>query len=170
MEKIMKIISKVELAVAAVCLVASTSMIFIAAVLRRIGNPINWSIDISLFLFAWCIFLSADIALRDDRLVSFDLISEKLPKKFNKVLSTILFVVIFAFLALLLVYGSILAYTTRIRTFQGIPGFSYTWITLSLPVGALLMMQTVIYKIIGFYRKKEDTATTEELIFDGEDD
>jgi TRAP-type C4-dicarboxylate transport system permease small subunit len=170
MEKIMKIISKVELAVAAVCLVTSTSMIFLAAILRRVGNPINWSIDISLFLFAWCIFLSADIALRDDRLVSFDLISEKLPKKFNRVLCTILYVIIFAFLVLLLVYGSILAYTTRIRTFQGIPGFSYTWITLSLPVGALLMIQTVIYKIIGFYRKKEDVATSEELIFDGEDE
>jgi TRAP-type C4-dicarboxylate transport system permease small subunit len=55
--------------------------------------------------------------------------------------------IILIFLAAMIGYGAWLSYTTRFRTFQGIPGFSYTWVTLSVPVAALLMMITTILKI-----------------------
>jgi TRAP-type C4-dicarboxylate transport system permease small subunit len=38
------------------------------------------------------------------------------------------------------------------RTFQGIPGFSYTWVTLSVPFGCALMLITAILKIKTFWR------------------
>jgi TRAP-type C4-dicarboxylate transport system permease small subunit len=42
------------------------------------------------------------------------------------------------------VYGIKLSYTTRFRSFQGIPWFSYTWVTLSVPIGSMLMVTTTI--------------------------
>ena len=56
------------------------------------------------------------------------------------------FGVILTFLVFLLVYGVILAYGSRFRTFQGIPGFSYMWVTLSVPLGSLLLLISSIRK------------------------
>ena len=44
-------------------------------------------------------------------------------------------------------YGIELSYTTRLRTFQGIPGFSYTWVTMSVPIGCALMLVSTIRRI-----------------------
>ncbi|MBA7477274.1 hypothetical protein ES707_12679 [subsurface metagenome] len=147
MKKIAEFINKAELFTAAFCFAGTTFLIFIAAVARTLNHPINWSIDISLFLFSWCTFLSADVALHYDKLVSVDLLVSKFPERYKKALSISIFLTILVFLGLLAAYGSKLAYTSRSRAFQGIPKFSYTWITLSLPVGALLMIRTTIQKI-----------------------
>ena len=48
-------------------------------------------------------------------------------------------------------YGLPLSYTTRFRAFQGIPGFSYSWVTLSVPIGCALMLITAILKIKTFW-------------------
>ena len=55
--------------------------------------------------------------------------------------------IILIFLAALIGFGVWLSYTTRFRAFQGIPGFSYTWVTLSVPVAGALMVITTILKI-----------------------
>ncbi len=123
-----------------VTLVASTLLIFASSIMRYIGKPINWSLEISLFLFAWCVFLSADAALRENRLVSLDLITGKLPPRLRLALLILSYAIIFVFLVTMSYYGFILSYRTRARAFQGIPNFSYTWVTLSMPVASLLMM------------------------------
>ena len=154
MKKALEYLNKAEMYLAAVCLVSATSITFIAAITRVFNHPINWSIDMSLFLWAWCIFIAADLAFRDDKLVNFDVLLAKIPPKVRKIRSAILYLIILAFLIALLVYGSQLAYTTRMRPFQSIPSISYTWVTISLPIGALLMIRSVISKIIGLYKKK----------------
>ncbi|MFA5015293.1 MAG: TRAP transporter small permease [Actinomycetota bacterium] len=154
MKKVFEFINKTEMFIAALFLVVATLITFIAAVTRVFNYPINWAIDMSLFLWAWCIFFGADFAIRNNKLVSFDLVLYKLSPRIRKVYSTILYLIILAFLVALLVYGSKLTYTTRVRPFQSIPAISYSWITISLPIGALLMIRSVIGKIIGFYKKK----------------
>ncbi len=173
MKKVSEVIVKIERYLAATCLVVATSITFVAALTRVFGHPINWSIDMSLFLWAWCIFFSGDLALRNDKLVRVDTLIDKIPEKGRKIHSIILYVVILAFLVALLVYGSQLVYTSRIRPFQSIPAISYSWVTLSLPIGALLMIRSVISKIIFLYKKKSvekkkeidylDTAKEEPL-------
>ena len=58
-------------------------------------------------------------------------------------------------------YGVKLSYTTRLRCFQGIPGFSYTWVTLSVPFGCALMLITAILKVRTFVRA---IATGEAIV------
>jgi hypothetical protein len=45
--------------------------------------------------------------------------------------------------------GAWLAYVSRARAFQGIPEVSYSWVTVSLPVGAVLILITTILKARG---------------------
>ena len=52
-----------------------------------------------------------------------------------------------AFLAYTLVGGLYLSWISRARSFQGIPEVSYSWVTLSMPVGAVLLLITAFLKI-----------------------
>jgi len=70
-----------------------------------------------------------------------------LPEHYRSTIELLNLIIILAFLLALIGYGSWLSYTTRFRTFQGIPGFSYTWVTLSVPMGCLLMSITTALNI-----------------------
>ena len=71
--KFYKWIGKVEEGVAKVSLVIIAVLVFVQAMTRRFGKPISWAMDISTFLFAWVVFLSADAAMRKDALVNIDI-------------------------------------------------------------------------------------------------
>ncbi|HYH03674.1 MAG TPA: hypothetical protein VEC37_11265, partial [Bacillota bacterium] len=63
--------------------------------------------------------------------------------------------------------GVILTYTTQMRTFQGLPGLSYSWVTVSVPVGSLLMMISTILKMKEQIKKGYQNivnVTTKEFI------
>lgn len=164
MKQLSKRIVKVETAVAGVCLASSTLLIFLAAVARSIDQPINWSLDISLFLFAWATFLSADVAFRKDNLVNVDVFVYRLPDKAARTIKIVTYVLIFLFLAMLVFYGFVLAYRSRQRAFQGIPSVSYSWVTLSLPVGAVLLLQTTAEKILDLVRGARPSGGPPEAI------
>ncbi len=153
MNRLLRSITNIETALASVCLAASTILIVVAAIARTVSRPINWSLDISLFLFAWATFLAADVAFRDDRLVSVDVIVQRLPPHPARVVNVILHVLILVFLVSLIILGFILAYRTRQRSFQGIPSVSYSWVTLSLPVGAAMLAMTTVGKLVALLRQ-----------------
>jgi len=129
------------------------ALVFAAAATRYIGYPINWSVDMAQCLFAWCTFLAADIAMRNEKLMKVDFFVTRLSEKHGRTVELANLIIIMAFLASLIGYGSYLSYTTRFRTFQGIPGFSYTWVTLSVPVGGLLMSITTALNISRIVKK-----------------
>jgi TRAP-type C4-dicarboxylate transport system permease small subunit len=127
-------------------------LVFAAAVGRFLYHPMNWAMDVATFLFAWTVFLGADAAMRFDRLFCIEVITEKLSPRAQLYLKVINYGIIVVFLLGMIGYGSWLSYTTRLRTFQGIPGFSYTWVTLSVPFGCALMLITSILKIKTYLR------------------
>jgi TRAP-type C4-dicarboxylate transport system permease small subunit len=148
----------IEVHVAAFGFIGCCLVIFVAAILRGIGRPLNWAWDISLFLFAWSVFLAADAAMRHDKLVNVDLLITRFPARVQHLLTLASYLLILVFLGALFIYGAMLSYTTRARTFQGTPGFSYTWVTLSVPVGAALQITTVtgkLRRLIGRIRKRD---------------
>ena len=148
-------ICKFEAIFVKVLFVFLVALVFIAAFTRYIGYPINWSVDMAQCLFAWCTFLAADIAMRKDKLMKVDFVVAKLSEKYRDIIEYINLFVILIFLLALIGFGIWLSYTTRFRSFQGIPGFSYTWVTLSVPVGSSLMVITTILKIREKIRSKK---------------
>jgi len=139
---------KMESFIAQTTLWAMVALIFAAGIARLLLYPINWAIDMSTCLFAWSCFLSADIAWREDKLMNVDILIRKFPENARLHLKLLNYTILFGFLLYLIVCGIWLSYTTRARTFQGIPGFSYTWVTLSVPVGALCLLLTTILKFV----------------------
>jgi TRAP-type C4-dicarboxylate transport system permease small subunit len=139
-------IIKFEVRIAMACLALLSALVLFSAVARTIGMPVKWAVDAATFLFAWCVFLGSDAAMRHDKLFAIEVFTSKLPKKVQYWFKLINWGIIIAFLAFLIVYGVQLSYDTRLRAFQGIPGFSYTWVTISVPLGALLMLITAVLK------------------------
>ena len=149
MKKFYEFICKAEMFIAKYTLALLSLLVFVAAVARTLHYPIVWAVDAATFLFAWTVFFGADIALRQDRLFCIEIITMRLSKKAQIYLKVFNYMIIMGFLVGMIGYGSWLSYTTRLRTFQGIPGFSYTWVTISVPIGCLLMLVTTIRKIRG---------------------
>ncbi len=163
-------VCRAEMLVARYALFALAALVFAAAVARTIRHPMNWAIDGATFLFAWCVFLGGDIAIREDRLFCIVVLTEKLSQKAQLLIKALNYAIIGVFLAGMIGYGSYLSYSTRLRTFQGIPGFSYTWVTISVPIGCALMLVSAIRKIGQILRSIREgtsldkgTGTTEVL-------
>lgn len=128
------------------CMVASVVVVFLGAVARSVGRPLSWSMDVATFLFAWATFFAVDVAWRRDRHVAVELFVNLLPKKARAAIALLNHVIILAYLCFLVWYGIQMTYITRFRTFQGIPGFSYLWVTLAVPVGGFLTALTAAGK------------------------
>ncbi len=152
MKKIYDFICAQEMRIAQFTLGILSLLVFAAAVGRTLYYPLNWAMDAATFLFAWTVFLGADAAMRLDRLFCLEVITHRLSQKAQLYLKIINYVIIIIFLLGMIGFGLWLSYTTRLRTFQGIPGFSYTWVTLSVPFGCALMSITAILKIKTFWR------------------
>ncbi len=121
-------------------------LIFLGGVLRMLGTPINWSTDIATALFAWACFLCADIAWRKNSLMAIEVLTARLPERLTFAFRMINYALITAFLLYLIVMGVYLSWISRVRSFQGIPEVSYSWVTMSLPFGALLLLITTALK------------------------
>jgi TRAP-type C4-dicarboxylate transport system permease small subunit len=147
MKKLYEYICQGETFLIKVFLVFIVGLVFVAAVTRYLGYPINWSVDMAVCLFAWCTFLGGDVAMRNNKLMNVEFLIRKLPDKYRNSIELINLVIILIFLLALIVYGVKLSYTTRFRQFQGIPGFSYSWVTISIPIAGTLMVITTINKI-----------------------
>jgi len=129
------------------------ALIFLGGVSRVLGYPLNWSTDFATAFFAWACFLCADIAWRRGSLMAIEFLPARLPASAQKFLRMINYAIISAFLLYLMVMGTWLAWTSRVRSFQGIPEISYSWVTMSASVGGLLLLITTILKIRGEFRQ-----------------
>lgn len=160
MRNIYDMIGRFEAVVAGILLTLMVLLIFSGGLARLAAHPLNWTIDFATCFFAWACFICADIAWRRDSLMSIDLLTERLPPPVQRLLTYLNYVILMAFLLFVVVYGSQLAWTSRARSFQGIPWISYSWITASLPFGALLLTMTTIVKFIDLRRDGHRSVTT----------
>ena len=127
-------------------------LVFISAVTRKIGVPINWAQDFSLLEFAWLTFIGSDLLMRTTPLITIDLILLHLPKAVQKLLAILFDFGMLLFLYVLVRYGFPLVTQSWDRVFNTLP-VSYAWCPLCVPVGALLMCETTIERLVGDIRK-----------------
>jgi TRAP-type C4-dicarboxylate transport system permease small subunit len=135
-----------EVWVAGALLVLMVALILLGAVARVLGHPINWSTDFATAFFAWACFLCADIAWRRNTLMAIELVTDRLPAAARRACRILNYLIISAFLLYAIGMGTWLSWISRERSFQGIPEISYSWVTMSMPVGALLLLATTLLK------------------------
>lgn len=146
MSKINKYINLLEEYVAQYFVTLLVVLVFIAAALRYIGFPIVWSIDMAQLLFVWIVFLGADQALRNNNHIGVDFFIGFLPKKIQKGIYFIHYILIALFLIGIGIYGFNLTISNYSRTYNTL-GISYSFATAGVPIGCLLMLRTVVMKI-----------------------
>ena len=138
---------RAEAFVAASLLVMMVALIFTGAVSRVFGYPLNWSTDAATCLFAWACFLCADIAWRSNGMMAIELVTSRLAAGPRQWLRYVNLSIIVLFLVYVIWLGLWLSWTSRVRSFQGIPEISYSWVTMSMPVGAGLLLVTTLLKL-----------------------
>lgn len=158
MQRIYQSFLRIEAILAGILLMLMVVMIFTGGVARLMRFPLNWTIDIATCAFAWGVFLCADIAWRRDMLMSVDILTEKFSPGVQRALTLFNYALIVGFLVFLIYSGLHLSWVSRARPFQGIPWASYSWVTLSLPVGAMLMMITTGLKLRDFLGRSAEAA------------
>ena len=154
---------KIEELIVATFVAAITFLIFISAVTRSFGFPINWAPDTSMLLLSWVIFLGADTALRRADFIRVDVLLLRFHPKVQKFLYYLYYVAIIMFLGLLVHFGIHLAMENTKRNFQAME-ISYSWATISAPIGASLMIITIILKLIKRWKEKEIKSEGKEAI------
>ncbi|MDR2053890.1 MAG: TRAP transporter small permease [Treponema sp.] len=146
MRKIYHALCKAEVVICGIGFIFLVAFVFLSAILRFFRISMSWNIDLAMFLLAWTAFLGADIAWRSGQLVGVDIVTRRFPPKLQKIISIILYVVIFCALSVIIVFGIRLSITERIRKYQSIP-IPYSLVTLSIVVAALSMVLSTILKI-----------------------
>ena len=154
LQKLYERVIAAEAWVAAAFLVLMVALIFLGGVARVLGHPVNWAVDAATCLFAWACFFCADIAWRKNSLMSIDLLVTRLPAKLQLACRTFNYAVIAGFLVYAMVMGTWLSWISRARSFQGIPEISYSWVTMSMPVGAALLLVTAMLKVRAEFRAR----------------
>ena len=129
-------------------LVSIVFFVFIAAVLRWVGYPLAWSVEFAQLLFVWAIFLGANRTLREDKHIGVDFFVRKMPVRLRLTVEIMMYVLVIAFLVFLSYFGLMLSIENSVRLINNLP-FSYSMITMAVPVGSMLMIITAVKKIIG---------------------
>lgn len=140
------IVCRAEETLATVGLVVMTVLVLLSAVSRFLGYPLNWALDISLFLFSWVSFLGADVGIRQNRIINVDFLTSKFSRKHQRKVAIAWSVVIILFLTVLIAYGVPLCISNAKRQFQNIT-LSYSYVTASLPVCSLFMIISMSIKL-----------------------
>jgi TRAP-type transport system small permease protein len=148
---------KLEESLAMLFFAATSFFVLIGAVSRTIGAPLVWSVDAAQLAFAWTCALGADIALKHNAHVVIDVAVKRLPYSVRRAMGFLWYVVILAFLALLVWYGADLTLLNTQRELGDV-GISYAWVTVTVPVAAALMAITVINKLVQALRGREEIA------------
>lgn len=156
MSTVLNTIKKIETFIGTVFIIFIVLLVFIAALVRWIGFPIAWSIDAAQLLFGWVVFLGADIALKNDSHIGVDMIVNKLPFKARKIIKIINYICIQVFLLIIIYYGVDLSIQNYERLFNTLR-ISYSYATISVPVGCSLMFLTMCQKLINAVVEKEDS-------------
>lgn len=155
MAKLSERLYRLEVALAGTFLILMVAMIFTGGVARMMRMPINITIDLATCFFAWATFLAADIAWRRDLLISVRLYHHRLPPRAARALELANYAIVLLILGYGVYAGAWLCWISRARSFQGMPGVSYSWVTAALPVGSALMIGTTLAKIRGVLRDRD---------------
>ena len=147
---------KVEEILAFIMLAGIVVLMFLSAVLRRVGLPLNWAGDTSLLLFTWACFFGADLAIREKSMVSVDILLTKFPVKVQKVIRIVCHIAAMALLISFVYFGIPLCIESVARKFSNM-NLSYSWASASVPAGSALMTITSVINLIKMLKSEDGT-------------
>ncbi|WP_191016684.1 TRAP transporter small permease [Treponema zioleckii] len=147
MKKLYEYFCKVETAICGVGFIFLVVLIFGSAILRFCRMSMAWNTDLAMLFLPWCSFLGADIAWRSGQLIGIDIITRYFPKNLQKVITMLVYAIVFVASVIICIYGIKLSWVERVRTFQSLP-IPYSLVHISLVVATFSMSISTVIKIV----------------------
>lgn len=148
---------KIEKGVGGALLLLMLGLVFFATVGRYSGwYNMAWSDEASRYCMIWSVFVVAGLSAQRGQMFSIDIVSEKLPLKGQRIFAIVRLVLVLAFCAFCLVYGTkMMIHQTNIG--QTSPSLKMPmWIMYScVPFGCLLL---AAHYIALFYTQIDDIS------------
>lgn len=134
-----------------VFMIAVVVLVFVAALTRYMGAPINWSVDLAQGLFVWVVYLGASTAMRESRHIGVNVFVDMLPPHLKKAIEVFGNLLVIVFLGCVAYYGVQVSIKNVNRELVSIP-ISYSFVTIAASVGSILMSLTLIERTISLLR------------------
>lgn len=153
----MQTINRIERMLCVWLLSAIVGLVFIAAIMRTLGYPIIWSVDMAQLLFAWLTMLAANQTFHHGQHASVDILTRRLSASAKEILFTGFDILMVGVLLVLLWFGIELFMANPQRKL-GSTTIAYRWVTLSVPVGAGLMIITLTHRVLSRHHREKQEA------------
>lgn len=141
-----QVLAVVEEAFTSLLLLAIVVLVFMAAITRYFGTPINWSVDVAQALFVWVIYVGAHQALLRRQHIGVSFLVDRLHPNVQTAIFILTSGVIAWLLVMIIVNGIHVSIINVGRILQNIP-VSYSWVTMAAPTGAALMLITTLWRM-----------------------
>ena len=143
-------------------------VVTIGAVFMRyfIGQPLQWTEEMSGMLMIWVVMLGGVVAERDRAHLTIPFLMEMLPGKLRRVIAVLVALLSIALLLYMAWLGYRLAEMAQFKVTQ-ILKVSWFWIDLAVPVGALATAIYTLYWLINVQKQSDSgDQNCNELVID----
>lgn len=150
-----KFINSILRIIVMVMLSVMSIVVFAQVIFRIVHLSIPWSEELSKYLLIWCTFLGSAMCIRKGSLVGLEFLKNALPQKHQKILQTILNLIVCLLLIFLIVIGF---WSVKRVYFQITPvlkqsmGLMYA----AIPVGSVFMLINQILTTIYLWKGDEN--------------
>ncbi|WP_301109342.1 TRAP transporter small permease [Sporosarcina sp.] len=160
MNKLSSWIETLEKVMAMILIAAMTIIIAVAVVFRYFLNaPIYWANEASIFIMAWITFIGGSLGLKYKSQASVTFLVDRLSEKGRKYLEIVSYVIILAFIAILLYlsYEWLITVLNQKSSTMRIP----MWIPYaSVPVGLSFAFIHLLTHLVNLFKPKEQGGQT----------
>ena len=144
---------RLEISLATTLLAAIVVLVAVAAVSRKMGSPIIWSLEVSTALFVWLVVICVDIAMQQNRHFGLSIILDNVPPRAGRMIEIANRIVIVGLLLYLLYYAFINVPLMHKRMLGALQ-IPKSYIHLAMPVGIVLWLRTLAVQIFEQWRAR----------------
>ncbi len=142
-----------EISLATILLAAIVILVAVAAVSRKMGSPIIWSLEVSTALFVWLVVICVDIAMQKNRHFGLSIILDNVSTESRRWIEVVNRLVVMGLLIYLLYYA-IINVPLMHKRMLGALQIPKSYIHVAIPVGIALWLRTLAVQVLQHWRAK----------------
>lgn len=150
--------------VAKLALLAMVVIITMVVFLRILGRGLAWGEEIPMLLVVWFTMISMAIGVKLNLHISMDVLPAKLPPGFDKFLRKFADIVIIGVAAVMIYYGTKLAWGARRAVLPGC-GLGTYWQYVPIPLSGVMILLDAVLNLFGIDKQDEKFAAQSERLW-----
>ena len=140
-----------EISLATLLLAAIVVLVAVAAISRKMGSPIIWSLEVSTALFVWLVVICVDIAMQENRHFGLSIVLDRVSPEVGRLIEIVNRIVIMGLL-IYLFYYAVINVPLMHKRMLGALQIPKSFIHLAIPVGIALWLRTLGAQVLDKWR------------------